>query len=73
MSGWLDRLPAPLKHAVLVASGIVVTALLQYAQSSYTTWNLSPELIALIGFALPMVVQYVTRITTEFGVGSSDG
>jgi hypothetical protein len=70
MSGWLDRLNPALRHSLLVASGILVTALLQYVQSTYTTWNLAPQLVALLGFLIPMAVNYFTSVTQQYGVGS---
>ena len=70
MSGFLDRLNPAVRHALLVASGILVTALLQYVQATYTTWNLAPQLVALLGFLIPMAVNYVTPLTQQYGIGS---
>ena len=70
MSGFLDRLNPAVRHALLVASGILVTALLQYVQATYTTWNLAPQFVALLGFLIPMAVNYCTSFTQQYGVGS---
>ena len=70
MSGLLDRLSPAVRHALLVASGFLVTALLSWVQSTYTSWNLPPELIAFLGFLLPMAVNFLTPLTQQYGVGS---
>jgi O-antigen/teichoic acid export membrane protein len=72
MTGWLDRLNPALRHTILVASGILVTAILQYVQSTYTTWNLPPELVAIVGLVIPMALTTLTSITQQYGVGSPD-
>jgi hypothetical protein len=66
----LDWLPASLRHAILVAAGIVFSALIQWVQSDYTNWNLPPAAVALLGFALPMAINYLTPITRQYGLGS---
>lgn len=69
--GILDRLPASVRHAVLVAAGIVFTAIIQWAQTDYTNWGLPPQVVALLGFAIPMVLNYLTPLTRQYGVGSA--
>jgi hypothetical protein len=66
----LDWLPASLRHAILVAAGIVFSALIQWVQSDYTNWDLPPSVVALLGFALPMAINYLTPITRQYGLGS---
>jgi hypothetical protein len=66
----LDWLPASLRHAILVAAGIVFSALIQWVQSDYTNWDLPPSVVALLGFAIPMVINYLTPITRQYGIGS---
>lgn len=72
MTGWLDVLPPALRHAILVAAGIVCTAVLAWAQTDYTNWSLPPAVIAICGFAIPMLINYLTPFTRQYGVGSSD-
>lgn len=70
--GILDRLPAGLRHAILVAAGIVFTAIVQWVQVDYTNWGLPVQVVAIIGFAIPMALNYLTPwLTTQYGVGSS--
>jgi hypothetical protein len=72
VNGFLDKLPPALRHAVLVAAGICVTALIQWVQTDYTNWGLPPQVVALLGFAIPMALNYLTPwLTTQYGVGSS--
>ena len=70
MTGWLDRLSPALRHALLVASGIVFTALIQWVQTDYTNWGLSPQLVAILGFLIPMAINVLTPLTQQYGVGS---
>jgi hypothetical protein len=70
MSGWLDKLSPAVRHALLVASGIVFTALIQYVQANYTTWNLSPQIVGILGFLIPMAINVLTPLTQQYGVGS---
>ena len=70
--GILDRLPAGLRHSILVAAGIIFTAVIQYVQTDYTNWGLPPQIVALLGFAIPMALNYFTPwLTTQYGVGSA--
>ena len=72
MTGFLDKLPPALRHAVLVAAGICFTALIQWVQTDYTNWGLPPQVVALLGFAIPMALNYLTPwLTTQYGIGSS--
>ena len=72
MNGFLDKLPPAFRHAVLVAAGILVAALIQWVQTDYTNWGLPPQVVALLGFAIPMALNYLTPwLTTQYGVGSS--
>ena len=66
----LDLIPAPLRHSILVAAGIVFSALIQWVQTDYTNWNLPPAAVALLGFALPMALNYLTPLTRQYGIGS---
>jgi hypothetical protein len=69
--GFLDRLPAGLRHSILVAAGILVTALIQYIQTDYTNWNLPIQVVGMLGFVIPMALNYLTPwLTTQYGVGS---
>jgi hypothetical protein len=70
--GFLDVLPASVRHSILVAAGIVVSALIQWIQTDYTNWGLSPQVVGLLGFAIPMAVNALTPITRQYGVGSAD-
>lgn len=68
----LDRFPASIRHAILIAAGIVMTAVVQWASTDYMNWNLPPEIVAILGFAIPMAVNYLTPwMTRQYGVGSS--
>lgn len=69
----LDRLPASVRHAILVAAGIVFTALIQWVQTDYTNWGLPAPAVAILGFAIPMAVNYLTPLTRQYGVGSGEG
>lgn len=70
MTGFLDSLPPAMRHALLVASGLLSLCVLNYVEANYTTWNLSVAFTGLIAFALPLVIGYVTPITTQYGAGS---
>jgi hypothetical protein len=72
VNGFLDTLPPALRHAALVAAGICATALIQWVQTDYTNWGLPPQIVALLGFAIPMALNYLTPwLTTQYGVGSN--
>ena len=71
MSGWLDRLPAPVRHLLFSAAAILALAGINYAQSTYTTWGLSPAIEAVLACLIPLIIAYVTPWTAQYGVGSS--
>lgn len=73
MSGFLDRLPAPVRHACFALGAILALAGLDWVQANYTTWNLSAPLTGIIAAAIPMLIAYLTPVTQQYGVGSSDG
>ena len=72
MAGWLDRLPAPARHLLFSAVAILALAAINYAQTTYTTWNLGTPIEAVLACLFPLVVAYVTPWTEQYGVGSSD-
>ena len=67
----LDMLPPMIRHAIFAAASILIAALLQWVQTDYLNWNLPAGIVALIGFALPMLVAYLTPITRQYGLGGS--
>lgn len=71
MTGWLDRLPAPVRHLLFSLGAICALVGLNWLQENYTTLNLGPVLEGLIAAALPLVVAYVTPWTQQYGVGSN--
>lgn len=62
----LDRIPAPLRHIVLISAGI----LLAWATDEATA--LPAPLPELLGVILTMAGTYLTKITKQYGVGSND-
>lgn len=71
MTGFLDKLPPAVRHALFSLAALLVLAGLDYAQANYTTWNLSPVLGGLIALVIPVLIAYVTPITTQYGAGSA--
>jgi len=70
MTGWLDRLPTPVRHLLFSAGAILTLAGLNWLQANYTTLNLGPAIEGVIAILLPLVVAYVTPWTRQYGVGS---
>lgn len=62
----LDKVPAPLRHALIVSAGI----LLSYATSQVT--SLPAPLPELAGVVLAMAAMYLTKLTKQYGIGSND-
>lgn len=62
----LDRIPAPLRHIILISAGI----LLAWATDEAT--SLPAPLPELAGVFLTMAGTYLTSITKQYGVGSND-
>ena len=71
MTGFLDKLPAPVRHALFALGAILALAGLDYVQANFTTWNLSPVFNGVIAAAIPLAIAYLTPITTQYGVGST--
>jgi hypothetical protein len=67
MTGWFDRLPVPLQHAIIAAAALASLALLNWVQATYTTWNLAAPINYVIAFLVPLAVGYITPWTTKFG------
>jgi hypothetical protein len=72
LTGWLDRLPAQVRHYLFTAAGLVVTGLLVWAKENYTTWDLPVWLVGILASFLPLLVGYVTTWTQQYGRGKID-
>ena len=68
MTGLLDKLPPAVRHAVFSAASLVVLALLNWAQTSYTTWSLPAPVIGFVAVFLPVLVSWVTPLTQQYGL-----
>lgn len=62
----LDKVPAPLRHALIVSAGI----LLSYTTAQVT--SLPAPLPELAGVVLAMAAMYLTKLTKQYGIGSND-
>ena len=79
MTGILDRLPAPVRHAVLVFLGAFVTTILGVVSAnvhdlSAVSW--STVLLDAVGAGVASAIAAVglaasTPLTTQYGVGST--
>ena len=64
---WFDNLPAWLRHTLFSVVATLLAVGLPWAQASYTTWNLSPGLLAVIGVLLPVLIAAATPLTSQYG------
>lgn len=62
----LDKVPAPLRHALIAAAGILLT----YATTKVTA--LPAPLPELAGLVITMAGMYLTKLTKQYGIGSND-
>jgi len=60
---WLDKLPAPVRHMLIMSAGI----LLAWASTQITF--LPAPLPELLGLVLGMSTLYLTKITKQYGLG----
>lgn len=67
----LDKLPAPVRHAIIG----LASALLAWAATSIQSLNISPELGVVLGTVLTIATTALTPLTKQYGVGKdeSDG
>jgi fatty acid desaturase len=63
----LDRIPAPIRHAVIG----LVAAIITYAAANYTTWGLPAAAYPILGAIITVLGLWVTPFTSQYGVGSS--
>jgi hypothetical protein len=61
----LDRLPALLRHAALVA----LAAVLGVAVEALPSLDLDPVLASIVGAVLTLLVAWVTPLTRQYGIG----
>ena len=66
----LDRLPASVRHLVIMLAAGVLAYGLPVVESNYTSWNLPAPLIAALGIALPYASLWLTGLTTQYGVAA---
>jgi len=67
MSGFLDRMPAALRHAIIG----LAAAVLAYATANYTSWGLNEAAYPIIGALLTVLVLWITPASQQYGVGSA--
>ena len=79
MTGFLDRLPAPVRHGLLAFFGAFVAALLPTLQSFATGGSVDWQsaLVEAVGAGVAGALAAVglaagTSLTTQYGVGSGD-
>ena len=70
MTGILDKLPPAVRHLVFTAAAVLALGLLDWAQTNYTTWNLNTSITGIIAVLIPVIIAYITPLTTQYGVGS---
>ncbi|CAB4173512.1 hypothetical protein UFOVP1183_48 [uncultured Caudovirales phage] len=73
MTGILDRLPPLWRHAAFSFVAVFLATELPYVAANYTTWQLSPVVLTVVGMCLPLAIAYSTKLTTRYGVGSTAG
>lgn len=64
----LDNLSPAVRHAIIG----LAAAILAYATNEYMNWGLDPSLYPVIGAALTILVLWITPLSRQYGVGSSD-
>lgn len=63
----LDKVPAPLRHAIIVFAGAVLTYLT--SQADKTDLGIYTPIAATV---LTVAGLYLSKITKQYGVGSND-
>jgi MFS superfamily sulfate permease-like transporter len=64
MTGYLDRLPAPIRHALIG----LCAALLTYVTANYANWGLDPALYPLISVVVTIAALWITPLTRQYGL-----
>ena len=68
MTGYHDRLPAPIRHALIG----LCAAILTYVTTSYMSWGLDPALYPLIGVVITVLALWITPLTSQYGMFSGN-
>lgn len=63
----LDKVPAPLRHALIVFAGAILTY--AAAQAEGKDLGIYTPVIATV---LTMAGMYLTKLTKQYGIGSND-
>ena len=72
---WFDRLPAPLRHTLLMLSATAIGAGIDWLsknQGSITT-HVGPAWSGIVGTAITLLIAYITPLTRQYGVGANTG
>jgi len=67
MTGWLDRLPAALRHFLFTVTGLAALALLNWVSTDYLNWNLPLPVVGIIAAVLPVTTAFVTTWSQQYG------
>jgi hypothetical protein len=72
---WFDNLPPAVRHLLFSVIGAVLAVGIPYVQTNYTSWNLPPLALSILGMALPVLVAWLTPLTQQYtlGAGKADG
>jgi len=65
---WFDALPPAVRHVLLVLIASGLAAGLPWVALNYTTWNLPPQALWVIGALLPVVIAWVTPLTSQYNL-----
>lgn len=68
MSGFLDRMPASVRHLVFACASVAALAFLQWVQAGGV--EIPPPVEVMVAAVIPVLVAYLTPITRQYGVGS---
>jgi len=68
MAGWLDRVPAEVRHLIFACSSVAALALLQWVQAGGV--QVPAPLQVVVAAVVPVLIAYVTPFTRQYGVGS---
>jgi hypothetical protein len=63
----LDRIPAPLRHAIIIFAGAVLTYVT--AETTKTDLGIYTPVVATL---VSMAGLYVTKLTKQYGIGAND-
>jgi membrane glycosyltransferase len=67
---WFDNLPPAVRHLIFAITGALLAVGIPWFQATYTSWNLPPQILSLIGMVLPVFIAWVTPLTSQYTVGT---